>query len=80
MNSYEQYIWKLLKNKEEELSKLLKEPIFAPELGKDKFIPITEASKTLPLWPRFYSLNSQIDILYMILTGHDNKYGEEKKK
>ena len=81
MTTYEKYIWKLLRQKEKELEDFLKEPlIFDTTTGKDKIIRITEADDSWPYWGKFHMLSGQIDILYQILTGHDNKYNEESEK
>jgi len=67
---------KTIKAKEKELEALLKQLTFDTIQRKDIFIPMSD--KRWPYWDSFHRLTGQINILYQILTAHDNKYGEKK--
>lgn len=56
----EQYIFRLLKSKESELSA----------------IPVSEPT----LREKFHRVGGQVDILYMILTGHNNPLSNPKEE
>ena len=76
MNTYEQYILKKIKELEGKLNKLIEE--------KDKTYSF--CGQEIKIYPEnqwniiFHRISGQIDILYMVLTGHDNKYEENLKK
>ena len=65
MNTYEQYIWKQLRRIEDQLN----------TLNTERYTHYTEKD----YYGKFHRLSGQKDILYMLLTGHDNKYEQEQK-
>lgn len=69
MNTYETYICKKIKELEEERD----EVVAAKKLAKPIY--------TQRDWEiKFHRISGQIDILYMVLTAHDNKYNEQQEK
>lgn len=58
--SMEDYVWRLLKGKQKELSA----------------IPLTDPT----LREKFHRVGGQVDILYMILTGHNNPLSNPKEE
>ena len=67
MNTYENYILKQIKRLENERKELIK----AKKLEKPIYSKMDWEIK-------FHRISGQIDILYMILTAHDNKYNKNK--
>ena len=68
MKTYENYIWNKIKKLEQERD----EVVAAKNLEKPIY--------TQRDWEiKFHRISGQIDILYMVLTAHDNKYNEDKK-
>lgn len=67
MNTYENYILKQIKRLENERKELIK----AKKLEKPIYSKMDCEIK-------FHRISGQIDILYMILTAHDNKYNKNK--
>ena len=69
MNTYENYILKQIKRLENERKELIE----AKNLEKPIY---TERDWEI----KFHRISAQIDMLYMVLTAHDNKYNEKLKK
>lgn len=74
MNSYETYILKKIKQLEDDLNLLVSEKDATYSFG-GKNIKVYPENQ---YWINFHRLSGQIGILYMVLTGHDNKYDEDK--
>jgi hypothetical protein len=65
MNTYENYILKQIRRLESELDELIKAKDFEKPIYSKKDWEI-----------KFHRISAQIDILYMVLTAHDNKYNK----
>jgi hypothetical protein len=80
MNTYEEFIFKKIKQLENDLTELITNRYSTYKMGGMEFPSYPE-----PLYSRlFHRLSGQIDICYMILTGHNNTYDknaiDESKK